>query len=101
MAKKSAYRNFTKAHLIQEISERHNTTKRIASLIVETILESITRNLKQGNRVELRGLGTFELRKYGSYEGRNPKTGEKIQVQPKRLPFFKPGKVKNTINKKK
>ena len=98
MAKKTQQLNFTKSDLIQEVSQKHNTTKSVATLIVNSILDSIINTLKQGNRVEIRGLGTFELREYKSYQGRNPQTGEKIQVKAKKLPFFKPGKFRNKIN---
>ena len=99
MANKNQQSNFIKSELIQELSQKHNTTKSMATLIVDSILESITNTLKKGNRVEIRGLGTFEIREYAAYEGRNPQTGEKIQVKAKKLPFFKPGKFKNQINK--
>ena len=98
MAKKTQQLNFTKSDLIQEVSQKHSTTKAVATLIVNSILDSITNTLKQGNRVEIRGLGTFELREYSSYQGRNPQTGEKIQVKAKKLPFFKPGKFRNKVN---
>ena len=98
MAKKTQQANFTKSDLIQELSQKHNTTKAMATLIVNSILDSITSTLKQGNRVEIRGLGTFELREYEAYEGRNPQTGEKIHVKAKKLPFFKPGKFRNQVN---
>ncbi len=99
MAKKNQQASFIKSDLIQELSQKHNTTKSMATLIVDSILDSITNTLKKGNRVEIRGLGTFELREYEAYEGRNPQTGEKIQVKAKKLPFFKPGKFKDQINK--
>ena len=98
MTKKNQQLNFTKSDLIQALSKKHNTTKVMAKTIVNSILDSITNTLKQGNRVEVRGLGTFELRNYDAYQGRNPQTGEKIQVKAKKLPFFKPGKFRNKIN---
>ena len=98
MNNKGNQSSFTKSELIQALAQKHNTTKAMATLIVNSVLESITDTLKQGNRVEIRGLGTFELRQYGAYTGRNPQTGEKIQVKPKKLPFFKPGKFRNKIN---
>ena len=101
MAKKSRYINFTKSDLIEELAQKHHTTKTMAALVVNSVLGSITNTLKQGNRAEIRGFGTFEIRKYRSHQGRNPQTGEKIQVKAKKLPFFKPGKFKYEINKKK
>lgn len=97
---KSSRLNFTKSDLIQEISKKYKTTKTLATIIVNSVLDSITNSLVKGNRVEVRGLGTFELRKYDSYEGRNPQTGEKIQIKVKTLPFFKPGKFRDKINNK-
>ena len=101
MTKKNPRPNFTKSDLITALSEKHKTTKVMATLIVNSVLSSIVNTLKKGNRVEIRGLGTFEVRKYGAYQGRNPQTGEKVQVKPKKLPFFKPGKFKNQLNKNK
>jgi len=98
MTKKNQPLNFTKSDLIQTLSKERNTTKVMAKTIINSILDSITNTLKQGNRVEIRGLGTFEIREYEAYQGRNPQTGEKIQVKPKKLPFFKPGKFRNKIN---
>ncbi len=98
MIKKNHLSSFTKSDLIQAVSQKHKTTKVMATLIVNSILDSITNTLKQGNRAEIRGLGTFELREYDTYQGRNPQTGEKIQVKAKKLPFFKPGKFRNEIN---
>ena len=92
------HKHFTKSELIESVSKKHNTTKTMASVIVNSILDSIMQALKKGDRVEIRGFGTFELRKYDSYEGRNPQTGEIIHVKPKKLPFFKVGKFRNIIN---
>ncbi len=98
MATKNKPLIFTKSDLIQTLSEQNKITKVMASLIVNSVLDSITKALKQGNRVEVRHFGTFEIRTYGSYQGRNPQTGEKILVKSKKLPFFKPGKFREKIN---
>ena len=63
-----------------------------AELIVNCIFDSMEQSLKQGERIEIRGFGSFEIRNYKAYEGRNPRTGETVQVKPKRLAFFKVGK---------
>ncbi len=99
MVKKSKLPYFTKSELINEIARKHRLKKTLAEVAVNSVLESISTTLEQGNRVEVRGFGTFELRKYGSYQGRNPQTGELIRVKSKKLPFFKAGKFKEEINK--
>ena len=89
----------TKAELIDEVSRVSNLTKKHAEVIVNTVFESIITSLKEGEKIELRGFGSFRLRERGSRTGRNPKTGEKVQVPPKRIPYFKPGKeLKDIIN---
>ncbi len=82
----------TKAPRIDEVSRVSNLTKKHAEVIVNTVFESIITSLKEGEKIELRGSGSFRLRERGSRTGRNPKTGEKVQVPPKRIPYFKPGK---------
>ena len=63
------------------------------------IFESMEESLRLGKRIEIRGFGSFEIRDYKSYEGRNPRTGDPVEVQPKRLPFFKVGKeLKERVN---
>ena len=67
--------------------------------IVSIVIDSITESLKNGNRVELRGFGSFSVRERDETEGRNPKTGEKVMVEKKKVPFFKAGKqLKDLIN---
>ena len=73
--------------------------KKDAEVIVQTVLDSIVDSLKAGEKVELRGFGSFRLRNRASRQGRNPKTGEKVFVPAKRVPYFKPGKeLKALIN---
>ena len=89
----------TKSDLINELSRRQNVPVARAESIVDAIFGSIEATLCLGERIEIRGLGSFELRTYGAYSGRNPRTGEKVDVKPKRLPFFKVGKeMKDRIN---
>lgn len=81
-----------KSELIERLSEK----SKISVLQAEEVVNLIYRKMKEamvgGGRVEIRGFGSFVVKEYGSYEGRNPKTGEKIPVPPKKLPFFKVGK---------
>ena len=91
----------TKADLIDSIAARAAITRVRAEAIVDTIFDSMVESLKQNRRIEIRGFGTFEIRAYGAYKGRNPRTGEVINVLEKRLPFFRVGKeLKVQINEK-
>lgn len=80
-----------KSELIENLAERADITLAKAEEIVDLFFDSVTDTLCTGNRVEIRGFGAFTVREYKAYEGRNPKTGEKIVVPPKRLPFWKTG----------
>jgi integration host factor subunit beta len=82
----------TKSELIEAVSERTKLPKGKAELIVNCIFDSMVDALKKGEGIEIRGFGSFTVREYKSYEGRNPRTGQPVHVQPKRLPFFKVGK---------
>ncbi|MBO7126908.1 integration host factor subunit beta [bacterium] len=81
-----------KSNLIAVFSEKANLSKRNAEQFVNIMIDSMIKALKNGERVEIRGFGSFVVRTYGAYEGRNPKTGETINVDQKKLPFFKAGK---------
>lgn len=81
-----------KSELTQKVAERLNLTKKRAEEVVNLIFDAMTQALVRGDRVEIRGLGSFVVREYGAYKGRNPRTGESIRVAPKKLPFFKVGK---------
>lgn len=81
-----------KSELIQTLSEEISVGVDEATIIVDTFFDSIRVALKDGNRVELRGFGSFKMKEYEGYVGRNPKTGESVRVKPKRMPFFKAGK---------
>ena len=73
--------------------------KKIAEEVIDTIFDSMKEALVSGDKVEIRGFGTFKVKSYKAYEGRNPRTGEIINVKPKKLPFFKIGKeLKDKIN---
>lgn len=81
-----------KSELVLKVAEKLSLTKKKAEDVVELIFNSMTNALLKGDRVEIRGLGSFVVRNYNSYKGRNPRTGESIEVKPKKLPFFKTGK---------
>ena len=81
-----------KSDLIDVIADELDISKLQTKSVLETILETMTNSLVRGESVELRGFGSFVVRQYGSYEGRNPKTGKKIQIKTKKLPHFKVGK---------
>lgn len=82
----------TKSQLIEALAKAEGITLKAAELAVNVTFESMERALIQGDRVEIRGFGSFKVKNYEGYKGRNPKTGELIEVRPKRLPFFKVGK---------
>ncbi|EKD52113.1 MAG: hypothetical protein ACD_62C00112G0005 [uncultured bacterium] len=90
----------TKSELVEKISIKlRNLSRTEVEIIVETIFNKITDALKQGGRVELRGFGSFEVRRRPARPGRNPKTGVTVYVKNRRVPFFKVGKeLKDRIN---
>ena len=89
-----------KSELIEALAENISIENNEARDIVNTILNSMSNALIKGDDVQLRGFGTFKIRKYQSYIGHNPKTGERTTVKPKKLPFFKPGKnLAQAVNK--
>jgi integration host factor subunit beta len=81
-----------KSELVEQLAARKNLTYRKAEEIVNLVFDSMLDELAKGGRIEIRGFGSFIVKDYKAYLGRNPKTGESIMVQPKRLPFFKVGK---------
>ena len=90
----------TKAELVEEVSRVSDLTKKHSEVIVDTVFQSIIDALHRGEKIELRGFGSFRLRKREPRKGRNPKTGDKVDVPPKRVPYFKPGKeLKDLINR--
>ena len=82
----------TKSDLIKALSIRESLNSKQAADIVNLVFDGFTGTLKKGGGIEIRGFGSFRVRKYKSYSGRNPKTGKDIKVKPKKLPFFKVGK---------
>lgn len=81
----------TKSDLINALAKKNNLTDKQATDIVNLLFDGFTNELKDGGRIEIRGFGSFTVREYGTYKGRNPRTGDTVQVKPKRLPFFKVG----------
>jgi len=81
-----------KSELIEAVAARKGLSYKKAEEIVSTIFDSMTDAMIQGDRIEIRGFGSFVVNDYKAYTGRNPKTGESIPVKPKKLPFFKVGK---------
>lgn len=88
-----------KSELIKTLAESKDIHVDEASKIVNAFVDSIKGSLLQGERVEIRGFGSFKIKEYKGYTGRNPKTGDIVDVEPKRLPFFRPGKeLKEFLN---
>jgi integration host factor subunit beta len=85
-------KTMTKAELVEEVARASELNKRDAEVIVETVFDSIISALHRGEKVELRGFGSFRTRERGPRRGRNPKTGAPVDVPAKRVPYFKPGK---------
>ena len=89
----------TKADLIEEIVRVSKLSKKHAEIIVNTVFSSIVDALQKDDKIELRGFGSFRVRRRRSRQGRNPKTGDHVDVPEKRIPYFKPGKeLKDLIN---
>jgi len=89
----------TKADLIEEVSRLAELTRKDSEVIVETIFDSVVRSLRAGEKIEIRGFGSFRTRQRRPRLGRNPKTGEKVEVPAKKIPYFKPSKeLKDLIN---
>jgi integration host factor subunit beta len=89
----------TKADLVEEVIRATDLPRKESEAIVETIFDSIIQALQTGDKIEIRGFGSFRTRQRRGRVGRNPKTGEKVEVPPKRIPFFKPSKeLKDFVN---
>ena len=93
--------SMTKAALVEEVARVAELTKKHSEVIVDAVFESIINALQRGEKIELRGFGSFRLRRREPRKGRNPKTGDRVDVPTKRVPYFKPGKeLKELINSK-
>ena len=88
-----------KSELVEALADQKDLTYKKSEEIVNIVFDSMAETLIRGNRIEIRGFGSFVVKDYKAYVGRNPKTGEVIKVKPKRLPFFKVGKeVRERVN---
>jgi integration host factor subunit beta len=89
----------TKADLIEEVSRAVEMSRKDSEVIVETVFDSIVKTLRSGDKIEIRGFGSFRTRERKSRVGRNPKTGARVEVPAKKIPFFKPSKeLKDVVN---
>src|SRR3990170_7314039 len=89
----------TKADLIEDVSRAVEMSRKDSEVIVETIFESIVKSLRSGDKIEIRGFGSFRTRQRNARIGRNPKTGTRVEVPAKRIPYFKPSKeLKDLVN---
>lgn len=89
----------TKADLIDEVSRVAELTRKDSEVIVESIFDSVVRSLRTGDKIEIRGFGSFRTRQRKARVGRNPKTGDRVEVPPKKIPYFKPSKeLKDLVN---
>ncbi len=89
-----------KSELLKELSEMWSITEKHAKLCVDVVFDTLTETLTEGGRIEIRGFGSLKVNEYQSYKGRNPKTGELVQVPEKRLPVFKMSSIlRKRINK--
>ena len=91
--------SMTKAALVEEVARVADLTKKHSEVIVDAVVHSIINALHRGEKIELRGFGSFRIRRREPRKGRNPKTGDRVDVPSKRVPYFKPGKeLKDLIN---
>ena len=90
----------TKSELIEAVAAKLKLPKGKAELVVNSVFDTMVDSLKSGDGIEIRGFGSFTVRSYKAYDGRNPRTGAMVQVQPKKLPFFKVGKdLRERVNR--
>ncbi|OYD09723.1 DNA-binding protein [Paludifilum halophilum] len=90
-----------KTELIAQVAEKTNMTKKDATQAVDGVFDAITEALRSGEKVQLIGFGNFEVRERAARKGRNPQTGEEIQIAASKVPAFKPGKaLKDGVNSK-
>ena len=82
----------TKSDLIELLSAHARLPRPTAEQVIDIVFDQMIAAMKRGERIEIRGFGSFEVRDYKAYQGRNPRTGDAVQVPPKKLPFFKVGK---------
>lgn len=91
----------TKADLVERVAKEADMTKKDAEQLVEIVFDTIISTLNKGEKIELRGFGSFRLREREARKGRNPKTGDAVKIPAKRVAYFKPGKeLKELVNKR-
>ena len=89
----------TKADLVEEVTQLGDLTRRDGEMIVDTIFDSVIHALRTGDKIEIRGFGSFRIRQRKPRIGRNPKTGTKVEVPAKKVPYFKPSKeLRDLVN---
>ncbi len=90
----------TKSELIEQVAQKVSTfSRKDIEVIVDTLFDSMSKSLSQGDKVEIRGFGSFKIKERDGRQGRNPKSGENIFIESKRVPFFKAGKeIRERIN---
>ena len=89
----------TKADLVEEVTQIGDLTRRDGEVVVDTVFDAVIQALQAGDKIEIRGFGSFRIRQRKPRTGRNPKTGEKVEVPAKKIPFFKPSKeLKDLVN---
>ena len=89
----------TKADLVDDVTQAAELSRKDSETVVEIVFESIVKSLRAGDKIEIRGFGSFRSRQRKARVGRNPKTGERVEVPPKTVPYFKPSKeLKDLVN---
>ncbi len=90
----------TRAELVDDVAHNSTLTRKQSEVVVDAVFSAILDSLHHGDKIELRGFGSFRIRQRASRSGRNPKTGEGVLVPPRRVPFFKPGKeLRDLVNR--
>jgi integration host factor subunit beta len=96
-----AARDMTKADLVEEVTQIGDLTRRDGEVVVDTVFDAVIQALQAGDKIEIRGFGSFRIRQRKPRTGRNPKTGDKVEVPAKRVPYFKPSKeLRDLVNPK-
>ena len=91
----------TKADLVEEVTQIGDLTRRDGEVVVDTVFDAVIQALQSGDKIEIRGFGSFRIRQRKPRTGRNPKTGDKVEVPAKRVPYFKPSKeLRDLVNPK-
>ena len=89
---------YNKSQLAQNLANKYNLPLKVVETALNTVFDEMMAALLRGQRVEIRNFGSFAVKKYKGYKGRNPKSKQSIRVKPKKIPFFKAGKIKEIIN---